>query len=70
MDEKLCPMRKKVTSWLNHEGTTSSGDFTEDEFLPCVREKCAWWGRWPDRDFDGRFTGSFTEDCAIVGKKT
>jgi hypothetical protein len=40
MDEKLCPMRKRAYKLGGGPGMPRS---TSEEFLPCVREKCAWW---------------------------
>jgi hypothetical protein len=40
MDEKLCPLRKRAYKLGSGPGMPRS---TSDEFLPCVREKCAWW---------------------------
>jgi hypothetical protein len=40
MDEKLCPLRKRAYKLGSGPGMPRS---TSDEFLPCIREKCAWW---------------------------
>jgi hypothetical protein len=44
MDAQMCPLRKRVVIDLtvkDAKGIQSKG--TWDEFLPCIREKCAWW---------------------------
>ena len=37
----LCPL-KKIHSFSHDDG----GDYNEDVFLECEKEKCAWWVEW------------------------
>jgi hypothetical protein len=38
-DVKMCPKRKDTYPGIDGDGW----NFTTEEFLPCIQEKCAWW---------------------------
>jgi hypothetical protein len=61
MDEKLCPLRKRAYKLGSGPGMPRS---TSDDFLPCIREKCAWWIEGgPVYCSEGNYMAN---DCAIV----
>lgn len=38
---KLCPMRKDVE--ISRMGLEGLATGQQEDFLPCIQEKCAWW---------------------------
>ncbi len=62
MDEKLCPMQKEACQ-------DAVNYITTEHFLPCLREKCAWWFEGPITYHpvgdEGTVTYKFT-GCAIL----
>lgn len=48
MSNKLCPFRKSIMYMDNENGESfcvknQNAYFTEEEFLPCLQDKCAAW---------------------------